>query len=376
MHSSSPASRRRGRAAANAFTLVELLVVIAIIGVLVALLLPAIQSARETARRAQCSNHLKQIGLAALNFESTHKGLPSGGWGYQWMGDPDRAGKSQPGGWLFSILPHLEQTGVYVIGKGLPPAQKKIALVKQKTTPIAGYLCPSRRPVRTYYGPQTDINADSAPGDLVCKTDYAANGGNYSPDEATDFDGPGAGTEPPLGFTVGPPLSCLDTYPKCNWDDFTDANVKNYMNGAVVPRFPVELKRITDGTSHTVFAAEKYMHPDYYDDGFNNQTHNSCSDSAAAFQGYDWDVIRWGNSLTNLKKDYTPRPDTWGTNAENCVVRFGGPHNGVFNGVYCDGSVRAISFDVDPLEWELACVRNDDGAISRPTPMEPPTERP
>jgi prepilin-type N-terminal cleavage/methylation domain-containing protein/prepilin-type processing-associated H-X9-DG protein len=375
MHSSSPASRRRGRAAANAFTLVELLVVIAIIGVLVALLLPAIQSARETARRSQCNNHLKQFGLGALSFENTHKGLPPGGWGFRWTGDPDRAGKNQPGGWLFSVLPYMESGNVYTIGRGLPPAQKKVQLLRQKQIPIPFFHCPSRRAVRLYYGPETTINADHPADFLVNKTDYAANGGNYCPDQKTDF-GEGGSTPKPLTFTEGPGIDCLDKFPDCNWGTYINGNVKNHMNGPVTPRFSVEVRQITDGMAYTVFAGEKYMHPDYYDDGFNDQTHNSCADSGTAFQGYDWDVIRWGNSRTDLGKDYTPRPDVYGTNAENCVVRFGGPHNGVFNAVYCDGSVRAISFDVDPLEWELACVRNDEGAIARPTPVAPPTERP
>src|SRR6476659_3058839 len=90
------ASKRR------AFTLVELLVVIAIIGILVALLLPAIQAAREAARRNECKNHIKQLALGALLHESTFKALPSGGWKDSYTADSNLgSGPRQPGSWYY-----------------------------------------------------------------------------------------------------------------------------------------------------------------------------------------------------------------------------------------------------------------------------------
>src|SRR5271169_4266720 len=84
------AARVDGRRQAHGFTLVELLVVITIIGILVSLLMPAVQSAREAARRVQCDNNLYQMGKAVLAHEQAQRFFPTGGWGWNWVGDPDR----------------------------------------------------------------------------------------------------------------------------------------------------------------------------------------------------------------------------------------------------------------------------------------------
>src|SRR5262249_4625949 len=128
------------------FTLVELLVVIAIIGVLVALLLPAVQSAREAARRAECKNHLKQLGLAVIMHTDTHKFFPTGGWGARWLGDPDRGfGLRQPGGWGYNILPFIEEQALHDLGAGGNDAAKKTSRATLFQTPIGAMYCPSRR---------------------------------------------------------------------------------------------------------------------------------------------------------------------------------------------------------------------------------------
>jgi prepilin-type N-terminal cleavage/methylation domain-containing protein len=179
------------------FTLVELLVVIAIIGILVALLLPAIQAARESARRTQCKNNVKQMSLGFLLHEESHRFYPSSGWGYRWMADPDRGvGRSQPGGWAFTILPYMEQTATQAIGKGLDAEEKREALGNLKGQPIGMFHCPSRRDAIAY--PSIEISHNSKSVRLMAKTDYAANGGShYRADE-------------------GPSGNCLTKFPDCS----------------------------------------------------------------------------------------------------------------------------------------------------------------
>jgi prepilin-type N-terminal cleavage/methylation domain-containing protein/prepilin-type processing-associated H-X9-DG protein len=157
----------------RAFTLVEVLVVIAIIGVLVALMLPAVQMARESSRRSSCANNLRQQAVAVKLHEGAHKIFPTGGWGGEWLGDPDAGyGPKQPGGWIYNVLAYIEQDNLRQLGRGLKGAARDQALVQMMESPIEVFYCPSRRLPQLY--PYTGSELKNAkPPEKVAKTDYA-----------------------------------------------------------------------------------------------------------------------------------------------------------------------------------------------------------
>jgi prepilin-type N-terminal cleavage/methylation domain-containing protein len=163
------------------FTLVELLVVIAILGILIALLLPAIQAAREAARRMECSNHLKQLAAAMHGYLNIQKHFPSGGYGTPYSSHPDRGVEmNQTGGFFYVLLPHLENKQLFELGKGVGPMNDNSPILlsankQRNATPLAVFYCPSRRPAQNYPALLTPNLCDTM--DQGCRNDYAANAG-------------------------------------------------------------------------------------------------------------------------------------------------------------------------------------------------------
>jgi type II secretory pathway pseudopilin PulG len=301
--------------------LVELLVVIAIIGILVSLLLPAVQSARESARRTQCSNHLKQIGLAFHMHHDTHKHLPTGGWGWNYVGDPDLGfAEEQPGGWTYNILPFIEQQALRDIGVGTSGPLKQTELARLVSKPITFYHCPSRRGANVY--PITVQPTNAAQVKEGAKLDYAVNCGDQGRNE---FNG------------GGPPSS--------------NKPAEGTFNGVVYCYSRVIFSQITDGTSQTIMVGEKYLPPRNYENGAD------AADNENLYVGFDNDNSR----STNPNSYYPPRRDN---NAFANLQIFGAAHTSGFNVVLCDGSVRGLSFNIGKDPFQRLGHRSDGFPVS------------
>jgi prepilin-type N-terminal cleavage/methylation domain-containing protein/prepilin-type processing-associated H-X9-DG protein len=293
------------------FTLVELLVVIAIIGILVSLLLPAVQAAREAGRRMECSNRLKQLGLAMLEHESAYHHFASGGYGWTWTADPDRGGGAdQPGGWSYCILPFIEQQAVYDMGTDGQPdvitAAQCNGAIQRDRTPLFIFICPSRREPKLYprWRAVFYVNAGQVIPEAIA-IDYVANGGTL------------------MIWNTGPATL---PGPNFDWTPYTFAA----NTGISYQRSRVKLAQVTDGTSHTYMLGEKYLNTDSYENG------NDPADDGGIYEGSAWDTYRWTESAPLVDTPGTPLYDM-----------FGSAHAGASNYVFCDGSVHSISYEID-----------------------------
>jgi prepilin-type N-terminal cleavage/methylation domain-containing protein len=305
----------------RAFTLVELLVVIAIIGVLVALLLPAIQAARETARRTECLNHLKQMGVALQNHHDAYKYFPTGGtvpWSWwnrfgELKADPSatqfteqHSGGVGPG-WAYQILPYIEQSSLYY-----HPSTAEI-----NATPLAFYFCPSRRAPTKW------------------------SGGNYY---LMDYAGatPGASTD-------------VETYFWGNTNHWLLPQ-SNIFNGIIVRSGydrHTPFASITDGASNVMAVGEKMLRVTNYSIG-------DWHDDSGWTDGWDPDVMRF--------TAYRPFPDTRNSAAPDGAdvgYHFGGPHPAGLGAVFGDGATRMVSYNIDAAVFNNLGDRRDGNPIPK-----------
>ena len=319
------------------FTLVEMLVVITIIGILIALLLPAVHAAREAARQLQCTNNLKQLGLAALSHEEQQKYLPSSGWGCSWGPDPDRGfGPRQPGGWIYNLLPFIEQEALRSIGAGLTisgsvTTESKTAMVQLFRTPLPTLNCPSRRPSTLYPVINGSIGYNCANTTEAARSDYGANlGDNIELNPLT------TGTV----WYAGP-----STLADGDREDWAWPAFQKKRTGVSYLRSQVAIADITDGTSNTYLFGEKFVDSDHYRDC------KTSPENRGMYQGEDYDVARWSGDASDLTRNLRPRRDcpaaTTGLSGIDSYLIFGSAHPTACNMAFCDGSVRAVSYSID-----------------------------
>ncbi|MEO0530995.1 MAG: DUF1559 domain-containing protein [Planctomycetota bacterium] len=383
----------------EAFTLVELLVVIAIIGILVALLLPAVQAAREAARRTECKNQMRQFGLAVQNHVSALRVFPTGGttpWplleDYSENGRP--FGPERQGlGWMYQILPYIEEAGIGQLTTS----------VELVSTSVNTYLCPSRRdsqavtPVDTIAS-EAMFSAAGLPVQEAFTTlnDYAAAtpcgvitepGGLYgtelAPDPTTTFDdhlaAVGVGNRYPwrtyglsqratwngkdgqqyYGVIVRTPYECDSDYPgQCEGPGRRLSRATR----------TIGFGKITDGASNTLMLGEKLVRIDAYSGG-------AGSDDRGWSDGWDPDTIRstcvrpfsdsdqeltTGTYLASLGATGSDAVDRYYVNE---VYNFGSAHPDGFNAVMADASVRTIAFDIDQFLLNSLGDRRDGNVL-------------
>lgn len=349
----------------SAFTLVELLVVIAIIGILVALLLPAVQAAREAARRTQCSNQLKQLSLAFHNHHGTHGHLPTGGWLFNWLGYPEYGyGEDQPGGWLYNILPYIEEGALHDLGSGLTGTAREEATLQRVQSPFEGMNCPSRRSANVYDLPPASqaltYPYSVTPIEVSSRTDYAANAGDmFNPEPTANNSGL------PYNQDDYEQVKNFAWAPRWTSRDPSNPSLPITLDegsGVVFTRSEIAFRRISDGTSHVYMVGEKYMTINHYEDGLD------YGDNEPGFTGANSDTLRVTVSNIMFNTEVSLGPD--GVESESKTqredvdaVKFGSAHSGGFNMAFCDGSVRMTLFDIDPDVHRLQGNRSDGVAV-------------
>ena len=316
----------------SGFTLIELLVVIAITGVLLALLLPAVQSAREAARATECKNHLKQIALATWDFHDVQGAFPPARLTYRPGEPPGTTCADATPSWFVRILPHLEQRAlskrwdVYAKYKDNPEEARNQAL--------RVFVCPSRRGADNAFAPPKTVTITvpcgcqgtiTVPGGAT--GDYGGNHGDLTPGAtgaATDFYWGGNGT----GVIISSRAMCISGQPR-DWID------------------KIGSRDVTDGLSNTFLAGEMHVPLGQL---------NESPDNGPLYDGWMFEnSTRIGGPGVPLARDLQTSEAGW--------YAFGSWHAGMCHFALADGSVRGVSNLINTTTLGRLCNRHDDQPV-------------
>jgi prepilin-type N-terminal cleavage/methylation domain-containing protein/prepilin-type processing-associated H-X9-DG protein len=335
------------------FTLIELLVVIAIIGVLMGLLLPAVQKVREAAKRVQCANNLKQLGLAIHNFHGTNEFLVPTTIAEAANVPATMPAVADPDGfstWATLLLPYIEQDNLYQQWN-LQWQCSRQPNPHAYQTPVKTYLCPSR------------------PDPVLSKNDCFTGGGmvgDYNPNLGT-INGVNNVTQ-----NDGPVIEAMPTYASSG--GFT-----------IVTQWRGRLRfaDVIDGTSNTIIFGEKDIRPnslrgkgeDRSIFGGQNNSTRRCG-GIKRLGANSFSSVQYGNNKTpppyplpnplpstdvtvlQVRPIGTPQDDGSSTASQYINTAFGGPHPGVCQFLFTDGSVKAIGVNIDIYTYTYLITRN------------------
>jgi prepilin-type N-terminal cleavage/methylation domain-containing protein len=306
------------RSRIRGFTLVELLVVIAIIGILVALLLPAIQSAREAARRTQCTNNLKQMGLGVINYLDARRHYPASTETDTSIGNPSHMT------WTVAIMPFIEEQAMFDQFKGSYIDDADDQLLFQ--TPMPVYTCPSDIDTIRQDAPESGhlTNIPFQPGS------YRANTGRITGETGDHFwDNPQVVTESNVDYSWRGPMHVYLHKPPSS------------------ARFRLQFesfKSIKDGTTKTLLISE-----------YHTKITNSASSRRRTFWGYGYTSYNQSSTIPETRlilPDYAKCSSTNSGDDHRCKRAWGSFHAGnSLQAVMLDGSVHTVNSDIDMLVW-------------------------
>ena len=395
------------RPAKHGYTLTELLVVSAIVSVVSGLLLPAVQSTRESARAASCRNNVREVAGALLQHEQSMGHMPSGGWGPGWLGVADRGSDTgQPGSWIYDILPAMEAANVHDSVAATTAATSTTDYRACAAGTVPTFACPTRRtgePRRLSASVAYRTPFDTALTiDTGVVSDYAVNGGSTATCPPLDLlqkalayvDGStkvtfchAPGDDPTKQNTqslslsateqghdghdedhIGPCFTCDDDMATIAIDPnslsqgdqwrrihplgrlvLPDGGIPDLQDGIVARMSQVRMTMIKDGLSNTYLVGEKYVAADRY------QTASDAGDDRVMIAGYSSSTVRWAYD--------PPAQDAPGASQPNV---FGSPHRSGVAMAFADGSVQTLSFGIDPAVHRALAARADGTAVQRP----------